>query len=66
MTLNRIGVIAAMARQNIKGAELAERAGVGVPAVVKARNGKPIRESTAQKIATALGVDLNDLKEVAQ
>ena len=63
MILNRIGVVAAMMRQNLRSVDLAERAGVGYPAICKARTGKPIREATARKIAAALGVNLEDLKE---
>lgn len=62
--VDRVKVVAEMARQNITGAELAQKAGVGRSAVVKMRKGQPVWRTTATHVAHALGVELDDLKEV--
>ena len=41
VTVDRVKVIAEMARQNITGEELAQKAGVGRSAVQKCAKGKP-------------------------
>lgn len=53
-----------MARQDLTGEELAQKAGVGRSAVIKMRKGQPVWRTTAGHVATALGVPLEYLKEV--
>ena len=57
--VDRVKVIAEMARQNLTGEELAQKAGVGRSAVQKMRKGR----NTAGHVAAALGVSVDDLKE---
>lgn len=63
ITVDRIKVISEMARQNMTGEELAQKAGVGRSAVIKMRGGKPVWRTTATHVARALGVELDALKE---
>lgn len=58
-----VKVIAEMARQNLTGEELAQKAGVGRSAVQKMRKGQPVWRNTAGHVAAALGVSVDDLKE---
>ena len=44
--------------------ELAQKAGVGRSAVIKMRKGQPVWRTTAGHVANALGVPLEELKEV--
>lgn len=60
--LDRVAVIAEMARQELTVVELSQRAGVGYSAVNKVRNGAPVWRATAQHIADGLGVPLEQLK----
>nr|DAZ54457.1 MAG TPA: regulatory protein [Caudoviricetes sp.] len=62
--VDRVKVIAEMARQDLTGEELAQKAGVGRSAVIKMRKGQPVWRTTAGHVATALGVPLEYLKEV--
>lgn len=62
IVLDRVAVIAEMARQELTVVELSQRAGVGYSAINKARNGCPIWRTTAQHIAAGLGVPLKQLK----
>lgn len=59
--VDRVKVIAEMARQNITGEELSQKAGVGRSAVYAMRNGRKVWRTTAQHVANALGVQLEDL-----
>lgn len=63
ITVDRIKVIAEMARQDMTGEELAQKAGVGRSAVMKMRRGQAVWRTTATHVARALGMDLEDLKE---
>lgn len=63
IVVDRMKVITEMARQNLTGEELAQKAGVGRSAVVKMRKGQPVWRTTAGHIAAALGVSVDDLKE---
>ena len=63
MRIDRIKLISEMARQNLTGEELAQKAGVGRSAVIKMRKGQPVWRTTAGHVATALGVTVDDLKE---
>ncbi len=60
---DRVKVISEMARQDITGEELAQKAGVGRSAVCKMRKGKPVWRTTATHVAAALGVPLEELLE---
>lgn len=60
--LDRVAVIAEMARQDLTTEELSRKAGVGRSAVQKARVGGAMWRTTAGHIAEALGVPLEQLK----
>ena len=60
--LDRVAVIAEMARQDLTTEELSRKAGVGRSAVNKARMGQSMWRTTAGHIADALGVPLESLK----
>lgn len=64
ITVDRVKVISEMARQNMTGEELAQKAGVGRSAVIKMRKGQPVWRTTAGHVAAALGISVDDLKEV--
>lgn len=61
ISVDRIKVISEMARQNITGEELAQKACVGRSAIHKMRKGQPVWRTTATHVANALGVDVKDL-----
>lgn len=61
--LDRVKVVAEMARKDVTGDELAQQAMVGRSAVLNARKGRRIYRTTAQHIAAALGVPLEELLE---
>ena len=61
--VDRVKVIAEMARQNLTCEEVAQKAGVGRQAVWKMRKGQPVWRTTAGHVASALGVSVDDLKE---
>lgn len=61
IVVDRVKVIAQMARLDITGEELAQKAGVGRSAVIKMRKGQAVWRTTAQHVARALGVDVEDL-----
>ena len=61
--VDRVKVIAEMARQNLTCEEVAQKAGVGRQAVWKMRKGQPVWRTTAGHVAHALGVPVDDLKE---
>lgn len=63
IVVDRVKFIAEMARQNLTGEELAQKAGVGRSAVIKMRKGQPVWRTTACHVANALGVSVDDLKE---
>lgn len=64
--LDRVAVIAEMARQDLTTEELSRKAGVGRSAVNKARIGGAMWRTTAGHIADALGVPLEQLKQQPQ
>lgn len=64
IVVDRVKVITEMARQNLTGEELAQKAGVGRSAVIKMRQGQPVWRTTAGHVAAALGVSVDDLKGV--
>ena len=61
VTVDRVKVIAEMARQNLTGEELAQKAGTGNSAIYKMRKGLPVWRTTAQHVANALGVSVESL-----
>lgn len=63
IVVDRVKVIAEMARQNMTGEELAQKAGVGNSAIWKMRQGKPVWRTTAGHVSAALGVTVEELKE---
>ena len=63
VVVDRVKLIAEMARQNITGEELARKAGVGRSAVTSMHGGGKVWLNTAQHVAQALGVQLEDLME---
>lgn len=63
IVVDRVKVIAQMARLDITGEELAQKAGVGRSSIIKMRKGQAVWRTTAQHVARALGVDVADLLE---
>lgn len=63
IVVDRVKVVAEMARQNITGEELAQKSAVGRQAVWKMRTGQPVWRTTATHVAAALGVPLEELLE---
>lgn len=63
IVVDRVKVIAEMARQNITCEEVAQKAGVGRSAIQKMRKGQPVWRTTAGHVAAALGVTIEELKE---
>ena len=65
MQIDRIKLIAEMARQRITLKELSERAGVSRVTITAIRGGKSCQRATGKCIADALGVDISELLEDA-
>lgn len=63
MRIDRVKLIAEMARQNVTSKELAEKAFVSRVTVSAMRCGKSVNENSARHVARALGVDVADLLE---
>ena len=63
MRIDRVKLIAEMARQDIGVQELAEKAGVSASVVSALRGGKSCTANTAGHVARALGVSVEELKE---
>ena len=66
VTVDRVKVIAEMARQNLTGEELAQKAGTGNSAIYKMRKGQPVWRTTAVHVSRALGVSVESLMEECQ
>lgn len=62
IVVDRVKVIAEMARQNLTTEELSLKAGVGRNAIWKMRNGQPVWRTTAGHVAAALGVSVEWLE----
>ena len=60
ITVDRVKVVAEMARQNLTTEELSLKAGVGRNAIWKMRKGQPVWRTTAGHVAAALGVTVDD------
>ena len=65
MRIDRAKLAAALIRADLNGNQLAEKAGVSRGTVTAVRTGKSCAKETAEKLAAALGVEINDLKEGA-
>lgn len=63
IVVDRVKVIAEMARQNVTCEEVAQKAGVGRSAIQKMRKGQAVWRTTAGHVAAALGVTVEELKE---
>lgn len=63
MLINRVKLIAEMARQRVGVAELAEKAGISRVTLTAVRDGKSCHKTTAGHIARALGVTIEYLTE---
>lgn len=61
MILDRVSVIAAMAKKNITIAELSNLSTVSISTIGAARCGRGITKNSAKRIASALGVPLEEL-----
>lgn len=61
--IDRVKLIAEMARQDMRVKELEEKSGVSRCTITAIRGGKPCREDIAAAICAALGVSLEDLKD---
>ena len=61
VVVDRVAVVSEMVRQNLTVIELSRKAGVGLSAVQAMRRGRPVWRTTAQHVAAALGVPLEDL-----
>lgn len=66
MKIDRVKLIAEMARQNIGVKQLADKAGVSRVTISAVRCGKSCGRNTALHIARALGVDVTELLEVEE
>lgn len=62
IVVDRVKVIAEMARQNLTTEELSLKAGVGRNAIWKMRKGQPVWRTTAGHVANALGVSVEYLE----
>lgn len=63
MRIDRIKLIAEMAREDMTVKALAEKAIVSRMTVSAMRCGKSVNENSARRVAQALGVDVEDLLE---
>ena len=63
MRIDRVKLIAEMARRDVTSTRLAEAAGVSRVTVSALRCGKTCTAETAGKIARALGVDVTEIVE---
>lgn len=63
MRVDRVKLIAEMARQNIRVNDLAEKAGISRVTITAMRGGKSCNKNSALHIARALGLDVVDIIE---
>ena len=66
MRIDRVKLIAEMARQNVRIKDLAEKALVSRVTITAMRGGKSCNTNSARRIAQALGVPLESLLEDGQ
>lgn len=64
MKLDCVKIVSEMKRQRLTSMDLANKAMCGLSTVQSARNERSISTNSARRIATALGVPLEYLKEV--
>lgn len=58
MRIDRIKFVAAMARADLNGLQLAEKAGVSRGTITAVRTGKSCSKETADKLSAVLGRDI--------
>ena len=63
MRIDRVKLIAEMARQNIRIKDLADKAAVSRVTITAMRGGKSCNTNSAHRVAQALGVPLESLLE---
>ena len=63
MRIDRVKLIAEMARQSITGVELAQKAGVSRSTVTSLRGGKSCSANSVHHVARALGIQVEELME---
>lgn len=63
MRIDRIRLIVEMARKDIKASELAEKAQVSRSTITALRGGKSCNVNSVRRVAAALGVTVEELKE---
>lgn len=63
MRVDRVKLIAEMARQDVRVAELAEKAGVSRCTITALRGGKSCNANSVKHVARALGVQVEELLE---
>lgn len=61
MRVDRVKLIAEMARQEIKVYELAEKAGISSLTITAMRGGKSCSENSVKHVAKALGISIESL-----
>lgn len=66
MRIDRVKLIAEMARRDLKVNELAELAGVSRVTITSMRSGKSCSKNSVLHVARALGVDVNEIMEEKQ
>lgn len=64
MRVDRVRLIAEMARQEIRIQELADKASVSRSTINSMRGGKSCHRNSVVRVAEALGVDVEELLEV--
>ena len=63
MRVDRVKLIAEMARQEIKICELADKAGISRVTITAMRGGKSCTENSVKHVALALGIPVENLLE---
>ncbi len=63
MQIDRVKLIAEMAKQRISVVELSERSGLSRSSITSVRNGKSCSTATGKAIAHALNVKIEELQE---
>ena len=63
MRIDRVKFAAALARLDLNGNQLAEKAGVSRGTVTAVRTGKSCSAETADKLASVLGADILEVAE---
>ena len=66
MRIDRVKLIAEMARQEISVKDLAEKSGVSRVTVTSMRSGKSCSDKSVNHVANALGIQVEELMEVKE